>query len=319
MTRRDKYPCRQVDPDHFVENDEVRKYMKDLDNITFTQDDYMRLYDCVHCNECETSHERACINNKFLNDGNTMPGLDEVLVNFRANGTPYQSSEMKIKRPAGIPDKSDRLFFMGCLSTIKIPKFTENALAYLQRAAVDFTILDSEICCGYPLYASGAFDDYEAIKAKNMDIFKQYKEILCLCPACYHVFRSDYPDTGARITFIGDYLTPAKERKRGTVKIQHLCQLKNRGRPDVAGKVEKVLRESGYNVKAVPMWCCGGGYGYWGRTDVIDKIALERMEDFKHADYYTTYCSGCYWILKVFGRKARLDGKLVDVFKLLLE
>lgn len=318
MSKRDKYPCKEVEPETFLENDEVEKYCKDLENTQFTQDDFEKLYNCVHCNECGTSEERARLNDKFLRDDNTMPGLKEVLVNFRENGTPYQSNKMRIRRPDGIPGESDTLFFMGCLSTIKLRKFTEHALEYLLKKEVDFTILKTEVCCGYPLFASGAFEDYEDIKAQNVKIFKGFKKIICLCPACYHIFRSDYPNINVEYKFIADLLEPTREKKSGSVKIQHLCQLKNRGRPDVAAKVEKVLKESGYSVDPVPMWCCGGGYGYWGRTDIIDKIAEKRMEDFKGSDYFTTYCSGCYWILKTFHRRCDVDSKLKDLFQLLL-
>lgn len=314
--RRHPYPCKHVDPATFLDNDEVKALVARGEACTFTQDDYLGLYNCVHCNECGTSEERALLNTRFLDQGNTMPGLPEVLVNFRANGTPYQSNKMKIKRPAGIPARSDTLFFMGCLSTIKLPAFTESALRYLLGRGIDFTILDTEHCCGYPLHACGAEADFKAIVAKNVEIFTRYTRVICLCPACYVVFRDVYPATGVEFTFIADLLQPATTPRSGRVSVQHLCQLKNRSRPDVAGKVDQLLRDSGYTVEPVPMWCCGGGYGYWGRTDVIDKIATLRMQDFT-GDLVTTYCSGCYWILKTFGRRCKIAPRLVPLFDLL--
>jgi len=252
---------------------------------------------------------------KFVKDGNTFEGMDELLQNFAATDTPYQSNKMKIKRPAGIPATSDTLFFMGCLSTIKLPKFTEHALQFLLNRGIDFTTLGTEVCCGYPVYASGLFDEYERVKAKNAEIFSHYKEVICLCPACYFLFMSDYPQIdGVKFSFISEYLTPPVEKRSGSVSIQHMCQMQNRGHPETSGQTERVLEDAGYEIINVPHWCCGGGKGYMYRTDVIDKIAETRMGDFK-GDFMTTMCPGCYWIMRTYGKKG--GPRLKDVFELL--
>lgn len=318
MKHRDKYPTREVDPDNFLENEEINSMLDRTDEFTFTQEDWVKLLNCVHCNECETSEERARLNQKFLEDGNTIPGLEAMIHNFKKNGTPYHKNEMRITKPEGIPASSDTLFFMGCLSTIKIPRFTSNALEYLYQQGLDFTILDKEICCGYPLYVSGAMKEYRELQARNLDVFKDFKKMICLCPACFFVFTQDYPEMDIEYAFISDYLEPAKTEKSGSVGVQHLCQLKNRGYPNVAGNVDKILRNSGYDIEPVPHWCCGGGIGYMHRTDVIDKIAMKRMGDFT-GDYMTTYCPGCYWIMKRFRKRAGTSARLKDVFALLME
>ena len=47
------------------------------------------------------------------------------------------------------------------------------------------------------------------------------------------------------------------------------------------------------------------------------------MEDFKlklpneNNNYITTYCPDAYWILKVFGRRAKIDFKLINMCDLL--
>jgi Fe-S oxidoreductase len=53
------------------------------------------------------------------------------------------------------------------------------------------------------------------------------------------------------------------------------------------------------------------------RIDVIDKIAETRMQDFT-GDYMTTMCPGCYWVLKVYGAKCKVEPKLKDIFELLM-
>jgi len=311
---RHNYPSKHVDPGNFLENDEVSRMLGPGETIS--QDDAPSIYNCVHCNECGTSHERALLAKKFIDNGFTFDGKDELERNFKGTDTPYQSNKMRIRPPPGIPERSDRLFFMGCLSTIKIPKFTEDALKYLLSRGIDFTILKTEACCGYPAYAAGLFGEYERVKAKNAALFAKYEEVVCLCPACYFLYTSDYPEMKTRFSYISEYLTPPATKKTGSVSVQHMCQLQNRGHPEVSGQTNELLKASGYDVKDVPHWCCGGGKGYMYRTDVIDKIAETRMHDFT-GDYMTTTCPGCYWVLKVYGARCKVEPRLKDMFELL--
>jgi len=145
---RKNYPTDEVDPTNFISDEEVRELIKIKDTITFKQEDYYKLYNCVHCGECSTETERIQLKQKFLENGNTVEGLVEMIECFENYRTPYPSNKMRIKRPKGIPENSDTLFFMGCLSTIRIPRYTEHALQYLLKQRIDFTILDKEICCG---------------------------------------------------------------------------------------------------------------------------------------------------------------------------
>ena len=51
-------PCREIDPDHFITNEEVKWLIENQEKYIFTQEDYLRLYNCIHCNDCGTSEER---------------------------------------------------------------------------------------------------------------------------------------------------------------------------------------------------------------------------------------------------------------------
>ena len=320
---RKKYPTEEVDSQHFYSDNEVKEMIINLDKIKFTQDDYLKLYNCVQCGLCETELERIKLKEKFLSQGLTFEGLEEMRECFKKFRTPYPSNKMRIKRPDGIPIESDTLFFMGCLSTIRIPRYTEHSLQYLLKQGVDFTILDTEICCGWPWFASGSMEEFELCKEENIKIFKNFKRVICLCPACYFLFNKYYkPEMDSDIDFkyIVDYLKPSKTKKSGTIEVQHLCQLINRGRDDVSETVDNLLKESGYDVADVPHWCCGGGLGYMHRTDIIEAIARKRMEDFDRddVDFATTYCVSCWWILRRFSKQCKIHPKAKDIFELLL-
>jgi Fe-S oxidoreductase len=230
---------------------------------------------------------------------------------------------MRIRKPEVIPKESDTLFFMGCLSTIRIPRYTEHALQYLLKQKVHFTILDTEICCGWPWFASGSMREFNICKNENIEIFNKYNKIICLCPACYFLFNEYYKpemQTQPDFEYISDYLRPSKTKKEGKVGIQHLCQLKNRGREGVDKFVDNIIKKSGYELKEVPHWCCGGGLGYMHRTDIIEAIAQKRMGDFdkSNVNFATTYCPSCWWILQRFSKIYKIKPKAKDLFELLL-
>lgn len=318
-TKTIKCPTEEVDPDNFLNNDKINELLVKKETYTFKQDYELKLLDCVHCNACETSEERCQLNNKFVKDGNIIDGLESMQRNFQANRTPYLSGDMRIKRLDGIPEDSDTLYYMGCLSTIRIPKYTTDSINYLLKNKVDFTIIDKEICCGYPFYVSGAFSEFEQSKKENLEIFKKYKKVICTCPACWYIFSEHYQDkTDVEFVFISEYLKPSETKKKGQIGVQHLCQLMYRGLPNIDKKVNQVLEESGYEVQDIKHKCCGGGIGYMHRLDVIDKIAHDRIQDFKNSDYYTSYCPACYWILYYFGKKNKIHRKLKSIFDLLL-
>ena len=319
---RKNFPTDEVDPENFLSDEEVKDLINNKAKIQFSSDDYYKLYNCVHCGECETENERIALKQKYIKDGNTFEGINEMRENFEKYRSPYPTNKMRIKRFKEIPKNSDTLFFMGCLSTIRIPQYTNHVLEYLLQHEIDFTLLDKEICCGWHLKISGLTDEYETCVNENIEIFnsRNFKEIICLCPACFYLFKNEMEGLNAEVKYIADYIKPLKSQKKGRVGVQHLCQLMNRGKIGVDKHIDKVLKEAGYNVIDVPHWCCGGGSGWMGRTDIIQKIARKRMLDFdrEDLDYITTYCPSCWWILRRFSKQCKIHPKAVDLFELLL-
>ena len=320
---RKNFPTEDIDPKNFIPDERIKKMVENLGDFKFNQDDYLGLYNCVHCGECETELERIRLKQKFIEDGNTFEGLDEIIENFEKYRSPYPTNKMRIKKPEGIPKTSDTLFFMGCLSTIRIPRYTEHALQYLLKQKIDFTILEAEICCGWHLLAGGLRQEFDICIEENVEIFKNFEKIICLCPACYYLFNTFYKPKLKKvidIQYIVDLLKPSETKKEGRIGIQHLCQLINRERDDVEKTVDTVLAKSGYEVVDIPHWCCGGGTGWMGRTDVIDAIARKRIEDFNSADidYATTYCVSCWWILRRYSKFCKIKPRPKDIFELLL-
>lgn len=320
---RKNYPTEEVDSQNFLSDEEIRKIVEKKDTLKFSQKDYLKLFNCVHCGECETEDERLLLKQKFIEDGNTFEEHQEMIEYFRKYRSPYPTNKMRIRRPKEIPHKSDTLFFMGCLSTIRIPKYTEHALEYLLSQKIDFTILEQEICCGWHLLASGLKAEFDICCNENIEIFSKYKKVICLCPACFYLFNNFLKPkltTDTEFEYISEYIHPIAMEKKGRIGIQHLCQLMNRGMKGVENDVDDTLRESGYKVIDLPHWCCGGGTGWMGRKDIIENVARKRMTDFdrEDIDFVTTYCPSCWWILRRFSKLCKIKPKAVDLFELLL-
>ena len=323
-----KCPCKEVDPDNFLTNDQVEKLIATINSYKFTQEDYLKVYNCIHCNDCGTAEERFILKHKFLNDGNKIEGLDDVISTIEEYGTPFKLNKSRIKPISGVKKESKTLLYLGCFTKVKTPKYGENLVRYLLKNEVDFTILEEEVCCGYPILCTGETKTYDNLVRRNKALFVEngYEKIITACPSCYMVFKKEYQDLDIKIDYFTDYLKPTVKKKKGNLIIQHACPLRNGAIEGIVEKVEEIFKKSGYNVlESVPNECCGGGIGHQLRVEVINEIAQKRMEQFNvvnikglSENYITTYCPDAYWIIKVFGRKKKIKYELRDMCDLLV-
>ena len=332
MTEDYNCPCRDVDPDNFVTNEDVLKLLETKTDYKFTQGDYLRLYNCVHCGACGTHSERFLLKQKFLKDGNKIEGLNEQIEVLKNHGTPFKLNKSRIKPIEGINVKSKTLLYFGCFTTVKTPVYGRNIAEYLISKNIDFNVLEKEICCGYPILCTGEIDTYDLLIERNKKLFIEMgiEKIITVCPSCYMVFKKHYQELGIKIEYFTEYLKPRVGKNKGNLIIQHACPLKYIEFPGLEEELKQLYEESGYNVIPIPHNCCGGGVGHQLRTDISEMIAIKRMKEFKdNGDinsesgdtviYITTYCPDAYWILKFFGKKQKSKHKLVDMCELLEE
>jgi Fe-S oxidoreductase len=333
-TEKEEYycPCREADPDHFISNEEVKWLIKNQDKYTFKQEDFLRIYNCIHCNDCGTSEDRFLLKKKFLEDGGKIEGLDDTIDALLTHGTPFIKNKSRVKVPEGILNNAETLLYLGCFTTVKTPIYAQNIIKYLLSKGIKFTLLNKEFCCGYPILCNGAIEVYNELVNRNKVLFQEkgFKLIITACPSCYMVFKKEYSAMNIEIKYFTEYLTASEQKKVGNLIIQHACPLRNGEIPGIVDYLETLYKKSGYNLLTeVPKTCCGGGVGHQLRIDIIDEIATKRMKDFKEDSGYfkeldsennliTTYCPDAYWILKVYGKKMKIPFKLKDLCELLL-
>ncbi|MHA1150424.1 MAG: hypothetical protein ACTSR8_19570 [Promethearchaeota archaeon] len=44
-------PCREADPEHFIENEELIWLIEHQTEYKFVQNDFLKVYNCIHCND----------------------------------------------------------------------------------------------------------------------------------------------------------------------------------------------------------------------------------------------------------------------------
>ncbi|MFX1236950.1 MAG: heterodisulfide reductase-related iron-sulfur binding cluster, partial [Promethearchaeota archaeon] len=251
---------------------------------------------------------------------------------IRKYGSPFSQNKSRMKKFKDIKTQSDTLLYLGCFTTVKTPHYGEDVVAYLLNAGIEFTILKEEICCGYPILCNGSIEEYDSLVQKNRKIFEEkgYRCIITACPSCYMVFKKEYADINIEIRYFTEFLKPSQGKKSGNIIIQHACPLRNGEIPNIADELEVLYEKSGYNVlKNIPRACSGGGVGHQLRTDIIETIALKRMDDFSNSipsdnrniqnNYIITYCPDAYWIIKVFGRRKKISFQLKTMCEMLME
>jgi Fe-S oxidoreductase len=312
------YPVQEVEPESFITNEKVYELLRTRKDYKFTQEDYYKLYSCIHCRECGTSDERLLLKQKFLKDRNKIEGLQEIKKIFKEYGSPYKEAKSRIQLPSDLPKTSDTLLYFGCFTSVKTPQYGTHIAKYLYEQGIHYCVVEKEICCGYPILVTGDTSTYNVLVERNKKMFIEggFKRIITVCPSCYMVFQKHYSDIGIDIEYYTRYLKPSREQKTGEVSIQHACPLIYDCMPEIKERIETLLRDSGYEIMDIPLFCCGGGIGHQLRKDVAEKIAKMRVNDFK-GDFITYYCPDCHWFIKVFGKRARIKPTLKDLVELL--
>ena len=90
---------------------------------------------------------------------------------------------------------SNTLYYPWCLTKIMLPEIEKNYEDILHNLWIDFIKLtDQEYCCWSPVLRAWLKDDFEKIKEKNIQIFKDHAVWLIItnCPACYNMLKFQY-------------------------------------------------------------------------------------------------------------------------------
>lgn len=204
------------------------------------------------------------------------------------------------------------LYYPGCLTKSVLPEIQKNYEKILNDLGMDFIMLkDEEYCCGSPVLRAGLKKDYEEIKQKNIEIFKNHSIglIITNCPACYNMFKFQYKleNFGIKVEHITQTIKRYKNKikplnKNISIAYHDPCHL---GRlSDVYNEPREILNDLGYKVTELSSnreksMCCGGGGGLVNNNpELSKKIAENVLIEVNEDSCITSPCPMCYYQFK---------------------
>ncbi|MFC2022919.1 (Fe-S)-binding protein [Chloroflexota bacterium] len=151
----------------------------------------------------------------------------------------------------------------------------------LQKANVDFGVLDSSlVCCGESIRKAGAESLFQTLARTNIGIFKEsgVKKIVVTSPHCFHTFKDEYPELG------------------GNFEVVHIVQYINELIKD--GRL-KFTRESNKKVTYHDSCCLGRYNGLYDEPrrilESIPGLELVEMRDNREVALCCGGCAGRLW------------------------
>jgi Fe-S oxidoreductase len=174
-------------------------------------------------------------------------------------------------------------------------KIARAAVSILQKAKVDFGILDGNlVCCGESTRKAGAESIFQNLVKTNIDAFKEagVKKIVVTSPHCYNTFKNEYPAFGGdfEVVHFVQYLSElaADGRLKYTKKIDRKVTYHDScflGRyADIYDEPRQILESLGAELVEMEdnrqyALCCGGGGGrLWMETPKGERFSDIRIE-----------------------------------------
>ncbi len=314
--------------------------------LPHTSENYDLLYHCTGCLACrefcahQISVQDLLIKGRTQAYGNSRHNkrLDTGLKNIKRYGAIYSealndrlrsefdsvyfSSSLKVK------------LFVGCVYTKKQIETVKKTIFILERLGIDYVGIysEKEICCGYPLYASGFEQEFSNYISKVRHNLSGQKKIVVLCPACTYALKSLYQqyDNGIRAEiltfseFILPYIrTASKNRKKITEHYSYhdpcfMSRYLNQTEEprEIITKTGAILSEFLWNKKN--SICCGGGSMFPSTNrDISIEIAKRRIDEFSStgAKAIVTSCPTC---IDMF-RKADANIEIKDLIDVIYD
>jgi heterodisulfide reductase subunit D len=269
----------------------------------------------------------------------------EVINGIKEHKHPFLVSSEEKERlrslKSKVPNKGEVLIFSGCIPSYKNVENIDSVINILNKAKINYHVMDDEWCCGSPLLDLGSVDGIAELAEHNLEAIKVRKvsKVVFLCPHCQETFQNIYPQATRKeldfeSIFITKYLKELidknvlKPSKSLPYKISYHdpCYL---GRylgdfESARGIFNKIPR-----INLVEMernkeesYCCGAGGGA-GILDHDNSVAIcqERMKDFKKtgAEVLVTSCPLCKSQFRNVGKNEGNGITVKDVVELLRE
>lgn len=85
------------------------------------------------------------------------------------------------------------IYFRGCLSREKLKEIPDTTEELLQKAGIEYRILEEEGCCGSVLLRTGFKEEALQVMKNTLEYIRE-EQVLVSCAGCYRAFKEDYPE-----------------------------------------------------------------------------------------------------------------------------
>jgi Fe-S oxidoreductase len=277
---------------------------------------------------CKLAHENV-IGGSFYN----------ILKNEKTKPKRRQFLDKDVK----INEKSDVLYFMGCVTYLDIifkddigfegMEIADNTVRLLNLVGVEPAVLDEEKCCGHDQLWRGQTETFEEFAKQNSEFLENYKTIVTSCPECYRTLAVDYKNAGVELNVkhISEILLENVDkikgnRNNGVVTFHDSCRL---GRfMGIYEPPRELLKSAGYEIREMQKnkeeaLCCGVS-AFVNCDDENKEIRRRKMKDALEtgAKIMVTPCPKCQIHLKCLQRdesEPDYDIEIMDLSTILMK
>ena len=302
-------------------------------------------FECLTCGRCE----EACpfkvdtVKADMLLRRLVKPpqGLEAMVKGAVETGNPFGEKSGRLNwAPSSFKpkEKAEILWFIGCNEAYKRFRMARATLKILERLKLDFTVLQDEKCCGWPILSAGNLDVFKMLMNSNIESANRVeaKTIVTGCPGCSLTWKKVYPEYGGEVKqrvlhlteLIAELIDEGKvefsKRVEDTVTFHDPCDL---GRKQGVFEAPRKIIESIPGLKLVEMknnrrasFCCGAGGAYKAvNNEVATSLAALRLMEAVDAGVKTlvTSCPACIQNFHHARRKIKAKVKILSIEELL--
>ena len=193
---------------------------------------------------------------------------------------------------------TDWLYFSCCVPAYdgKAKRIAISTAEILKKLGIDFGVLGAkERCCGESVRKTGAETIFESLAEQNISTFSEndVKQAVVSSPHCYHTFKNEYPDLGAKFEVV--HITQLLDRLITDGKLKFSGEVKKKviyHDPCYLGRHNDIYDEPRRVLEAIPgvellefsdnrqsAICCGGGGGrVWMETPAAERFSNLKVE-----------------------------------------
>ncbi|HEY8393551.1 MAG TPA: FAD-binding and (Fe-S)-binding domain-containing protein, partial [Thermaerobacter sp.] len=210
----------------------LKEYVKG--NIPFDEKLAGALFFCTTCKKCDVVCQvgidnaehwlslRPLLNAKKFENTGLAAVREHVLSTGNFWGVSAEQVRRWVPQDVRYGERGAVAYWPGCWAAIVMPNMARNLTRILDKAGVDFVLLDDdEICCGLYLALGGYMNDFADLVARNIQKLRErgVKTLILSCPGCFATFYENYPKVAQQLGLEWDI-----EPVHVTVFLHHLLK-----------------------------------------------------------------------------------------------